>query len=97
MPEMAENVALELLTRDGIEVIWHLHLAAAAAHRLGHRAGTETLLKIAEAAEAIWSHDDHIASKIRPPLGLLRAARKRRRPTGLAHLHAAAPRNTRRI
>jgi hypothetical protein len=58
LPEIAESIALELLTHDGVEVIWQLHLAAAAAHRLGHRAGAETLLKIAEAAEVVWSHGD---------------------------------------
>jgi hypothetical protein len=59
MTGLAESVALELLMRDGVEVIWQIHLAAAAAHRLGHRAGAETLLRIADAADrACGGHED---------------------------------------
>jgi hypothetical protein len=37
--ELAEKVALELLERDGMPVIWLLHLTAAKAHGDGHPGG----------------------------------------------------------
>jgi hypothetical protein len=53
MNKPAENVALELLARDGVAVIWKIHVAAAQAWRIGHIAGAEVLLDIADAAETI--------------------------------------------
>jgi hypothetical protein len=53
MNKLAENVALELLARDGVAAIWKIHVAAAAAWRIGHIAGAEVLLDIADAAETI--------------------------------------------
>jgi hypothetical protein len=52
--ELAESVARELLSRDGVAVIWPIHLAAAAAHRLDHDQAASKLLRIADAAETIW-------------------------------------------
>jgi hypothetical protein len=49
--ELAEKVALELLERDGMPVIWLLHVTAAKAHGDGHPRAAETLLEIADAAE----------------------------------------------
>jgi len=33
---MTEDLALQMLARDGVAVIWRLNLAAAEAHRTGH-------------------------------------------------------------
>ena len=52
--ELAEKVALELLERDGMPVIWLLHLTAAKAHREGHPRAAETLIEIGDAAEQSW-------------------------------------------
>ena len=49
--ELAEKVALELLERDGMPVIWLLQLTAAKAQGDGQRRAAETLLEIADAAE----------------------------------------------
>ena len=35
-----ERVALDLLARDGLRVVWKLHLDAANAHRHGYPRGT---------------------------------------------------------
>jgi hypothetical protein len=53
MNKLAENVAFELLARDGVAAIWKIHVAAAQAWRIGHIAGAEVLLDIADAAETI--------------------------------------------
>jgi hypothetical protein len=49
--EFTEKLALDLLEREGIPVIWLLHLTAARAHGDGHPHAAETLLEIADAAE----------------------------------------------
>ena len=49
--DLAEKLALNLLERDGIPVIWLLHLTAVKAHGDGHPRAAETLLEIADAAE----------------------------------------------
>jgi hypothetical protein len=51
-----EELALDLLKRDGIAVIWLLHLTAGKAHREGHPRASETLLAIADAAEQSLRH-----------------------------------------
>jgi hypothetical protein len=47
----AENIARELLARDGVPAVWQLHLAAAKAHRDGFTRAAEALVIIADAAE----------------------------------------------
>jgi hypothetical protein len=47
----AENIALELLARDGAAAVWQLHLAAAKAYRDGFIRAAEALVEIADAAE----------------------------------------------
>ena len=49
-----ENIALNLLRRDGIAVIWELHLAAAKAERGGNTAAAAAIIEIADAAEREW-------------------------------------------
>ena len=51
---LTEQLALSMLAREGIEVIWQLQVAAADAHRTGHRQAAASILEIAEAAEAAW-------------------------------------------
>ena len=51
-----EKVALDLLARDGIGVIWKLHLDAANAYRRGFPNGAEILLATADAAERLIRH-----------------------------------------
>jgi hypothetical protein len=51
-----ENVALDLLTRKGIGVIWKLHLEAANAYRSGFARSAEILIETADAAERIMRH-----------------------------------------
>jgi hypothetical protein len=53
-PTPAESLALLMLARDGIAAIWQLHLAAAEAHRTGHRSAAVSISEIAEAAEQAW-------------------------------------------
>jgi hypothetical protein len=47
----AENIARELLARDGVPAVWQLHLAAAKACRDGFARAAEALVMIADAAE----------------------------------------------
>lgn len=51
--ELHERAALDLLTREGIAVIWRLHLKAATAYRDGHPLAAETLISTADAAERL--------------------------------------------
>jgi hypothetical protein len=48
-----EQIAVDLLARDGIRVIWQLHLRAARAYRDGHAAVAEQLTETADAAERL--------------------------------------------
>ena len=51
---IAENIAPEVLRRDGMPSIWQLHLAAAVAHRDGEPREAENLIEIADAVEQAW-------------------------------------------
>src|SRR5262249_21095821 len=51
---LSENLALRMLARKGIAVIWELNIAAAEAHRTGHPQSAAALLKLADAAENAW-------------------------------------------
>ena len=53
-PTLAKSLALSMLARDGVSAIWQLHLAAAEAHRTGHRGAAASISEIAEAAEQAW-------------------------------------------
>jgi hypothetical protein len=53
-----ENVALDLLTRNGIGVICKLHLDAVTAYRNGCPRGAEILTETANAAERLVRHAD---------------------------------------
>jgi hypothetical protein len=49
-----ENLALRMLARNGVAVIWRLNLAAAEAHRTGHPQSAAALIDLADAAEDAW-------------------------------------------
>ena len=51
---MNEDLALRMLARNGIAVIWRLNVAAAEAHRTGHPQSAAALIELADAAEAAW-------------------------------------------
>ena len=51
---MTDDLALRMLARDGIAVIWRLNVAAAEAHRTGHPQSAAALLELADAAEDAW-------------------------------------------
>jgi len=51
-----ERVALDLLARDGIGVVWKLHLDAANAYRGGYQRGAQILIETADAAERLIRH-----------------------------------------
>ena len=55
-PAFHEQAALDLLARDGIGVIWKLHLDAANAYGGGFLNGAEILLATADAAERLIRH-----------------------------------------
>ena len=48
---LSRDLALKMLARNGIAVIWELNIAAAEAHRTGHPQSAAALLKLADAAE----------------------------------------------
>ena len=48
------ELAVRMLTSDGVASIWQLHLAAAEAHRRGQAATAAMLIEIADAAEREW-------------------------------------------
>ena len=51
---LSEDLALRMLAREGIAVIWRLNLAAATADRTGHPESAAALLELADAAEDAW-------------------------------------------
>jgi hypothetical protein len=51
-----ERVALDLLARDGLRVVWKLHLDAANAYRGGYPRGAQILIETADAAERLIRH-----------------------------------------
>jgi len=51
---LSRDLALKMLARNGIAVIWELNIAAAEAHRTGHPQSAAALLELADAAEDAW-------------------------------------------
>jgi hypothetical protein len=54
--EFHEGIARDLLVRDGIAIVWRLHLNATKAYRDGYPLGAEVLIKVADAAERLLLH-----------------------------------------
>jgi hypothetical protein len=48
---LSRDLALQMLARNGIAVIWQLNVVAATAHRTGHPHSAAALLELADAAE----------------------------------------------
>ena len=53
-PSAFETVAGKMLARDGVEVIWQLHLRAATSYRRGNWLSALALVGIADTAERLW-------------------------------------------
>ena len=51
-----ETIATRLLARQGMGVIWQLHLRASASHLNGNWLAAAALIGIADAAEKQWAH-----------------------------------------
>jgi hypothetical protein len=54
-PTLLETIASRLLARQGVGVIWQLHLRASASHRDGNWLSAAALIGIADAAERQWA------------------------------------------
>jgi hypothetical protein len=54
-PTLVETIASRLLARQGIAVIWQLHLRASASHLDGNWLSATILIGIADAAERQWA------------------------------------------
>lgn len=52
---LLETIATRLLARQGIGVIWQLHLRASASHRDGNWLSAAALIGVADAAERQWA------------------------------------------
>jgi hypothetical protein len=52
---LLETIATRLLARQGIGVIWQLHLRASASHLNGNWLSAAALIGIADAAERQWA------------------------------------------
>jgi hypothetical protein len=55
---LTESLALRMLAREGIAIIWQLHLAATQAHRNGYASAAASILEIADAAEEAWLREE---------------------------------------
>jgi hypothetical protein len=55
---LTETLALRMLAREGIAVIWQLHLVATQAHRNGCPGAAASILQIADAAEEAWFREE---------------------------------------
>ena len=51
---VTESLALRMLDREGIAIIWQLHTAAARAYQAGNARAAAAILELAEAAEREW-------------------------------------------
>jgi hypothetical protein len=49
-----ETVAAKMLARNGVAVIWQLHLRAAASYGRGNWLAAAALLGLADTAERLW-------------------------------------------
>jgi hypothetical protein len=58
---LTDGIALRMLERDGVAVIWLSHLAAAQVYRQGHKAVAEAIIEIADAAEREWMRGNALA------------------------------------
>ena len=54
-PTIFETIAMRLLDRQGIGVIWQLHLRASASHLDGNWLAAAALIGTADAAERQWA------------------------------------------
>jgi hypothetical protein len=50
----AKRLARAMLAEQGTEIIWRLHVDAAALNQTGNRAAADVFLQIADAAEREW-------------------------------------------
>jgi hypothetical protein len=60
---VTESLALRMLDREGIAIIWQLHTAAATADRAGNARAAAAILELAEAAERKWLSNSTTAAK----------------------------------
>ena len=51
---VVEKVATAQLNREGVAVIWLLHLSATQAHFDGYANAAKLMLEVADAAERLW-------------------------------------------
>ena len=49
-----ETIAARMLAREGMGIIWKLHLRAAASYRIGNWITAVALAGLADTAEQIW-------------------------------------------
>jgi hypothetical protein len=54
LPSAFKTVAARMLARHGVEVIWRLHLRAAASHIRGNWLSALSLVGVADTAERLW-------------------------------------------
>ena len=59
--EFHQGIAADLLARDGVAIVWRLHLDATKAYRDGYPHDAEVLIKVADAAEQLLLHADNAA------------------------------------
>jgi hypothetical protein len=52
-----ETVAARMLAREGVEIIWRLHLRAAASYGRGNWLSALALVGIADTAERLWRRE----------------------------------------
>jgi hypothetical protein len=50
-------IAARMLAREGVGLIWHLHLRASASYRCGNWLAAMALLGLADTAERLWRGD----------------------------------------
>ena len=65
--EFHEGIARDLLVRDGIAIVWRLHLNATKAYHDAYPLGAEVLIKVADAAERLLLHEREAALTRRTP------------------------------
>lgn len=56
-PSAFETIAARMLARDGVEIIWRLHLRAAASYVRGNWLAAIALVGMAGTAERLWRGD----------------------------------------
>jgi hypothetical protein len=60
---LTEEIAVLLLAKEGLAIIWRLHTDAATLYRIGNPTAAAIFIQIADAAEEAWLRRETVAGE----------------------------------